>query len=411
MNVEQYFIGQILLDNSIIMQTSVKPWYFTSAFCRDAFKTVQKMLADNTTADITTLPFYDTRFKPSEVAVLTTEVLPSNWQHYEKQIIEAYRMRNIRKACETIQKDKLMDSAAASSLLMNTLDTQEHFGDFTIASSEEFIPAAMESIQQAYQRQCDLVGISTGLEDLNYITLGFQKRRMYVFGARPSQGKTALMINFLASAGVPAGVISAESSQIELGKRLFSLKGRISSMRLNSGSLKPDEYSKITDIAEELKKQKIFIYDEPNVHIDTLVMKAREMKRLYGIEILFIDYLQQIQSTNREKRNEQVAEVSSRLKHLARTLDIPVVALAQLRRDSENKRPVLSDIGDSGQIERDADFASAIYQQVIENEKHKEIRHWLLTLKNRDGVLGDIEVVYIPKFYQFADKAREVINV
>ena len=371
---------------------------------------MHRLIDQNSDIDIISLAGCMPTQETSRIASLTDNVTPISWEYHEQQIVEAYQRRIIEKACSEVLESPHLGAAAAVSSLCTTIDTLESFSDYSIKNTAEILQGTSELIEAAYHRDGDIQGITSGIHLLDDTTLGFQPRRLYIFGARPSQGKTALMMNFIAATDRPVGVISAESSYKELGKRLFSLKGEINSMKVNSGLLSRKDLASIQLIQDELSVRGIFIYDEPNMSIDTLVIKAREMKRRHGIEILFVDYLQQIRSSQSQKRHEQVAEVSIKLKNLSRNLDIPIVALAQLRRDSENKRPHLSDLGDSGQIERDADFAAFIYKEVHESSGTIDlsINHWLLVLKNRDGITRDVPVTFIPKHYLFKDRELQV---
>ena len=233
------------------------------------------------------------------------------------------------------------------------------------------------------------------------MTLGFLERRLYYFGARPSQGKTALLLNFIANCNEKCGLLSSESAKEELGIRLLARESKIDSQRLLVGMMRTDEIARLDDSAAVLYDHcGVYVYDEPNMSIDTAVSIARRMKREYDIKILFVDYLQCLSPSRdgaKREYREQVAYASKQMKHLARTLNIPVVVAAQLRRDAEGNRPVLRDFSDSTQIERDADVAVMIHNTEA-NES------WLLIEKNRDGQTGDVPVVFTKPHVLFTDK-------
>jgi len=174
-------------------------------------------------------------------------------------------------------------------------------------------------------------------------------------------------------------------------KRLISIGGNVKLTRVSTGLLQDADFTKIIEVGSDYNSRNIYFYDEPNMHVDTALVKAREMKRRFGIEILYIDYLQCFSGNPKLARHEQVAEASRSLKALARKLEIPVVVTAQLRRDAEGNRPKLSDFSDSTQIERDCDIAVMIFN---DKKKNKPLKTYLLIEKNRDGECSDFEIIF-----------------
>lgn len=245
-----------------------------------------------------------------------------------------------------------------------------------------------------------LVGITSGLKKLDEAILGFQNRNLYYIGGRLSQGKTALLLNFLANCNVPCGIISAESGYQELTTRLLAMGSRLDIQKLSAGLLNKDEQKSLFKCVNSLYEQQAVIYDEPNISIDRLSMIARQMVMRHGIKILFIDYLQ-ILAPSMSVKNRPIREIivhtSKQLKQLARTLDIPVVCAAQLNRSSDEGRPRLSQFSESAQIEQDADVAILIWNK-------SETESVLLVEKNRNGPTGDIRVSFQKDHVLFSDR-------
>lgn len=394
---ERYFLSQILQDNEILFKTKVKHSDFASDFCREVYITMLSVIEKNLELDLVTIMQANPNLSPSKLAELP-DAIPYNWQMYETNILERRRKHDLSVACEQVLKSTTPSSQMVATL-METIDKLEDFGTFKIVDSHKIVDETIKEIEDTYRRNGEIPGVSTGFNKLNNHLGGFQKNRLYVVGARPSVGKTALMMNFMNRAKVPIGVISAESSYIELGKRWLSMNSVVNGIKLNNGNLSKKDFSNVITAAEPMYDESVHIYDEPNISIENVIMKTREMVRRYGIKALYIDYLQQITCTTRQKRHEQVAEVSSRLKALARTLNIPIIVLAQLRRDAQERRPILSDLADSGQIERDADAILFIHRDTTDEHE----KHWLLLEKNRDGQTGDIPVHFEKKYYTFRE--------
>jgi replicative DNA helicase len=276
--------------------------------------------------------------------------------------------------------------------------------DFEIHDIQSTIHKTVDIIQQRKENNQKLIGITSGLRRLDEMTFGFQDRRLYYIGARPSQGKTALLLNFIENCNVCCGVISAESGKEELSTRLLAKGALIDSQRLTVGMLYEGEDDSLFKSAENLYEKSIFIYDEPNPSIDTVVSIAKQMKQRYDIKVLFVDYLQCLSTTSSLRSlpyHQQVAYASKQMKALARTLNIPVVVSAQLRRDAEGNRPQLNDLSDSTQIERDADVVVMIYNKYDKEQRLEST--FLLVEKNRDGRCGDIKVNFNQQYIQFTD--------
>ena len=278
--------------------------------------------------------------------------------------------------------------------------------DFSVGNSytfKESMPGFVDVLQERFKRKGGIPGIKTGLPRLDDYILGFQKKYLYYIGARPSGGKSALLLNMALHAMIREkkriGFLSAESSLNEILTRSFGQEGRMNTISLLTGNYDNRFFGEFGNLLELFSQREGFICDEPNMTLQFLKREVRKMVRVHKCDIIFIDYVQLI--TNREFDNvrDRVSETSITLKMLARELDIPIVCAAQLRRDADNKRPTMSDFADSSQIEKDADIAIMIY--------HKDEGSHLLIEKARDGKTGPIAVHFKKEYVKFHERAEE----
>jgi replicative DNA helicase len=280
-----------------------------------------------------------------------------------------------------------------------------------------------EAIHDAYDRidkrkQDDpwtISGLPTGYTDLDEKTAGLQNSELIIVAARPSVGKTAFALNLARHIVVedknPALFVSLEQSRIELAERLLCCQARMDSHKLRSGRLSSEDMDKLIQAGGALRGAKLFIDDTPGQGLLRIAANARRLKLRENIRALFIDYLQLIEPDNRrDPRHEQVAAISRRLKHLARELKIPVVALAQLNRSSEDRvdhRPRLADLRESGSLEQDADTVMLLHRPEVFDPGQDEGTVQILIAKQRNGPIGDLTLAYIKQFMRFENFAVE----
>lgn len=272
---------------------------------------------------------------------------------------------------------------------------------------------ALENLEKLH-KSGDIPGIPTGLKKLDEAIGGFRPTNLIVIAARPAMGKTAFLINCaLAGASVgPIGFISAEQGNEQLSERMFSILGSIDSQRVRTGKLEDDDWDRLRGAALRMRNLNFYINDKPAVNINAVRQQAREWKYKYNIHALYVDYIQRLEPSRRhEKKTYEVGEVVCALKNIARELNIPVIALAQASRDCEkrqdDKRPYMSDIADSAEIEREADEVITIYRDEVYNvdSADKGIAE-ILVCKARHGKTGKVHVRWEGKFMQFKDLNR-----
>ena len=400
----KYFLGQLLLDNTILYKTKVNELDIEHKSDMDIFTTIKTIFKRGEIADITNVATECKDVDVYKLASLTTSVITATWRQTEKRIKQQSARRKLLNLAMVIKETPNNDEVVR--IILSEIEGLGNNEEYKIHNMKDLVSDAIDKLEERYNAKGKLPGITTGLKNLDDYIMGFEPRKYYVFGARPSQGKTAILLNFVDNCKVDCGILSAESASKELLNRIFSINGRADTQRIATGKMHTSDFSKITDTAQEYSNRNIYVYDEENMPLETAIIKAREMKRRFNIKILFVDYLQCMTGNTKLARHEQVAEMSKSMKALARRLEIPVVVAAQLRRDAEGKRPTISDFSDSTQIERDADVAVMIYNDEKEIDGGKVVKNYLLVEKNRDGRRGDIQVTFRPEVLRFENYAQ-----
>jgi replicative DNA helicase len=300
----------------------------------------------------------------------------------------------------------------------NARGTQE------VVRIKELMWHAMERIEARDRGDESVRGVPSGFTDLDGKTNGFQKSDLIIVAARPSMGKTSFCLNLAANAAlehkVPVAIFSLEMSKDQLVERLLAAEAFVDLHRLRSGGLRPDDYPKLSRAAGLLGTAPIWIDDTPALTLLELRSKARRLKAEHDVGMFVVDYLQLIRGTTRtENRQEEISYISRSLKALARELHTPVVSLSQLSRAPEqrggDRRPVLSDLRDSGAIEQDADLVIFIYRpemyaSVLERDDSQEGVAEIILAKHRNGPTGTIKLTFLKqhtRFENFSDRAPE----
>lgn len=281
---------------------------------------------------------------------------------------------------------------------------------------ENVLTASWEQLEERAANKNSLTGLNTGFYDLNSFTSGLQKSDLIILAARPSMGKTALALNIAENVALlnrsPVAIFSLEMGKEQLVQRLLCSRAEIDSSRVRTGQLRDDDWAKLGSAMGELGEAPIFIDDSAGVTVMELRGKCRRLKAQHGdLGLVIIDYLQLIEGrSNNDNRVNQMGEISRGLKLLARELNVPIIALSQLSRAVESrqdKRPMLSDLRDSGAIEQDADIVLMIYRDEYYNpETEKAGIADLIIAKQRSGPVGSLELVFQSNITKFKNPAR-----
>ncbi len=269
-------------------------------------------------------------------------------------------------------------------------------------------------------------GIPTGFRDLDSMTAGFHRSDLVILAARPSLGKTSLALTLARNISLRyesnVSFFSLEMSSEQLAQRMLCAEGSVDLKKVRSGSISPEDWRRLTDAANRLRRAQMIIDDDPSMDIMKLRTKARKIKKEYGMDVMFVDYLQLMHSRERhESRQQEISDISRSLKLLARELDVCVVALSQLSRAVEQrdeKRPRLSDLRESGAIEQDADMVFFIHRDDYYKSKKKDDEMdvtedfdsprdaEIIIGKQRNGPIGSVSISFFPRFASFYEKDR-----
>ncbi len=292
-------------------------------------------------------------------------------------------------------------------------------GGSGFVSVQETIKQAIDKIQELYEFEGEITGISTGFPDLDKKTAGLQPSDLIIVAGRPAMGKTSFAMNLVENAAIkhniPVAVFSMEMSALQLVMRLFSSLGQIEQGKLRTGSLDDLDWPKLTSAMNLLQKSKIFIDETPALSPAELRARARRLKREHDIGMIVVDYLQlMVVPGTRENRATEIAEISRSLKAIAKELNIPVIALSQLNRSLEqrpNKRPVMADLRESGSIEQDADLILFIYRDEIYNhESPDKGKAEIIIGKHRNGEIGTVNLAFQGPWLRFANYAPDYFH-
>jgi len=296
---------------------------------------------------------------------------------------------------------------------------QNRSGRKDMVSLKEAMKEAFEILQVRYESQGTVTGLPTGFTDFDEMTAGLQPSDLIVLAARPAMGKTTLALNMAEYAALKSKkavvIFSMEMSASQLAFRLISSIGRINAGRLKTGQLEDEDWSRVTMAMKMLSESKIFIDDEPALSPAKLLSKARRLKREHDLGLVVVDYLQLMQVPgNSENRATEISEISRSLKALAKELNLPVIALSQLNRGLESrtdKRPVMSDLRESGAIEQDADIILFIYRDDYYNKdsNDKGLAEVLIS-KHRNGATGTVKLKFFGEYTRFDNLARDSVG-
>ena len=294
---------------------------------------------------------------------------------------------------------------------------QETRGKRVYNSIKDLLVGALDRVDELYRKKTPVTGIATGFDDFDERTAGLQKSDLVIVAGRPSMGKTAFAVNVAEHAVIKeelsAAVFSMEMPGEQLAMRMMSSLGRVDQHKVRTGKLHDDDWPRLTSAVTLLKDKKLFIDDTPALTPAELRARCRRIAREHGLDLIIIDYLQlmQIPGTS-ENRATEISEISRSLKAMAKELEVPVVALSQLNRSLEqrpNKRPVMSDLRESGAIEQDADVIVFIYRDEVydEDTADKGIAEIIIG-KQRNGPIGTVKLAFLGQFTRFENYIEEL---
>ncbi|RKX72265.1 MAG: replicative DNA helicase, partial [Spirochaetes bacterium] len=353
----------------------------------------------------------------SYVASLTSRVpTTANVSYYAKIVQETSIRRSLLDTARQIISEAHNDSLETRLIIEDAeksifeLNDNQSRGE--LKPAREVIQKTIETIENRYRTKEGFTGIPSGFEGLDNLTSGFQNSEMTIIGARPSIGKTALALSMATNIAVrnntPCGFFTLEMSDVSLMMRVVSSESKINSNNLRTGLLRPTDFNKLTEAAGRIYDSPLILQDTPNIPLLDLRSLARKMVMKHDVKIIFVDYIGLISPEDtKQPRHEQISQISRSLKALARELDIPIVALSQVGRQSEGKAPTLADLRESGALEQDADVVLLLHRDRVvdrdddEHENSSVIKTELIVAKQRNGPTGTVNVAFIPHFTRF----------
>ena len=357
----------------------------------------------------------DTVGGPAYISTLTSSVPTSaNVEYYARIVRETSVRRRLLKAAHETIADAMRQGADSREVVEEAerrifeISVGEHTGGYKQA--RDIVKQTVEAIEKLYRTREDYTGVPSGFAALDKLLSGFQNSEFIVIGARPSVGKTALALTMAANIAIrrriPTGFFSLEMSDMAIMQRLIAGEARIGSQKIRTGMLRPADFKSLTDAAGAIYDAPLWISDTPGMRLLDLRAQARRMRSQHEIRIIFVDYISLINNDHADlPRHEQIAEISRSLKGLARELSIPVVALSQVTRDVEGKRPTLASIRESGSIEQDADVVIFLHRnrgEASEDPEHaNNVETELIVAKQRNGPVGTVRIAFVPRYTRF----------
>ncbi|MGG1675891.1 replicative DNA helicase [Neobacillus sp. NRS-1170] len=341
----------------------------------------------------------------------------ANIEYYARIVGEKSLLRRLIRTATNIAQDGYTREDEVDALLSeaekNIMEVANRKNAGAFHNIKDVLVRTYDNIEVMHNRVGDITGLETGFVDLDRMTAGFQRNDLIIVGARPSVGKTAFALNIAQNVAKKTGeniaIFSLEMGAEQLVMRLLCAEGNIDAQRLRTGSLTEEDWGKLTMAMGSLSNTGIFIDDTPGVRISDIRSKCRRLKQEHGIGMILIDYLQLILGSGRsgENRQQEVSEISRSLKQLARELQIPVIALSQLSRGVEqrqDKRPMMSDIRESGSIEQDADIVAFLYRDDY-YDKESEAKNIIeiIIAKQRNGPVGTVQLAFVKEYNKFVN--------
>lgn len=398
---ERMILGAIIYDEGVIDEIFLSADDFESAKHQVLFQTILRMKKTDKPIDLITI---SNEVNTSKIPIAFLSGLPTiagNIEFYCTEIKKAAAERKIKKI-----PSMLHDWTKEKDVYEVIEDLEKYLSDagavhgINISYIKDLLIDTIEQIEKANQREGTVKGITTGFSRMDFLTDGFQNGNLIIIGARPSIGKTAILLDMAVSAakaGHTAGFFSLEMSKQALMHRVLASVSRIELISVRAGRLRSGDFHKLVQGAEEMNRLQIMIDDTPNIHIRDLRLSARVMKRR-GAKIIFVDYLTLIRdSMHNMPRWERVGEMTKELRRIARDLDIPIVVASQVGREAEGKRPTLADLRQSGAVEEDADVVILMHRERTGRDLS------LFIEKQRNGPCEEVLVTFDKEYARFID--------
>ncbi|MBO4506408.1 MAG: replicative DNA helicase [Lachnospiraceae bacterium] len=429
---EQAVLGAMIMSRDAIQAASeiLLPEDFYQQKFALLYSTILELTNEGKVVDIVTLQDrLKTKDVPQDMSSLSfisqiARSVPTaaNVRHYADIVKEKAIKRRLIAAAEKIENQCYLDREDLDSVLDSSekqvFEISQNRRTSEFESIKDVVLRAIDNIEAASKSKGSVTGVATGFYELDYKLAGLQNSDLILLAARPSMGKTALALNIaeyvVTKLRVPTAFFSLEMSKIQLVNRLISMDSRVQAQSIRTGQLTDNDWTAITDSARKLSGSTLFIDDTPSISVSELRSKCRKLKLEHGLGLIIIDYLQLMTATTgkaSESRQQEISEISRSLKAIAREVNCPVLALSQLSRAVEgrpDKRPMLSDLRESGAIEQDADVVMFIYRDEYYNhDSEKKGIAEVIIGKQRNGPTGTVELGAQLEYTRFYNLARE----
>lgn len=427
---EQSVIGSMVMDAEAITVASeiVTGDDFYNKQYGVVFETMVELHNSGKPVDIVTLQnSLKEKSVPAEVSsleflrdLITSVPTSANVKSYANIVAENSTLRKLIRLTEEIEnicyarKEPLEVILEETEKKVFSLVQKRNTGE--IVPIRQVVVNAMAKIESAAKSKGTVTGIPTGFLDLDRRTAGLQPSDLILIAARPSMGKTAFVLNIAQHVAfrqnMAVAIFSLEMSKEQLVNRMFSLESKVDAQNLRTGQLSESDWEQLVESAADIANSHLIIDDTPGISIAEMRSKCRKFKMDHDLKLIIIDYLQLMSGSGKtESRQQEISEISRSLKALARELSVPVIALSQLSRAVEQRpdhRPMMSDLRESGAIEQDADVVMFIYRDdYYHPDTDKKGIAEIIVAKQRNGPIGTDELVWLPNYTQFANKARD----
>lgn len=424
---EQSVIGSMIMDNDaiVIALEILKPEDFYIRQYAVLFEAMQELHQEGKPSDLTTILV---KLKEKDVSPEIcgmefirdlTDAVPTsaNIKYYADIVAEKALSRKLLRTMESIANSCYQDKEGIDVILEETekqvFSIIQNRGGGDYEDIRQIVFRTLKSIEEAAKSKGRITGLATGFRDLDYKTAGLHKSELILIAARPAMGKTAFELNIAEYVAlhsrVTTAIFSLEMSKEQLVNRMLSMNSRVDAQNIRSGTLQDEEWAKLMESARNIGESALIIDDTPGITVSELRSKCRKLKLEKNLGLIIIDYLQLMSGSGRsESRQQEISEISRSLKALARELDCPVIALSQLSRAVEqrpDKRPLLSDLRESGAIEQDADIVMFIYRDEYYNPGTTEEPGVaeIIIGKQRSGPTGTVKLKWIGQNQKFAN--------
>lgn len=425
LEAERAVLGALLLDWSAVnnVVSKLQSDRFFSYQNQLVYEAMISLFRQNIHGDVLTLINELTKNNKLQEAggaayiTALTDTVPTsaNIEYYAQIVLDMAVRRDLIKMSEEIKATSFDKSRESRHILEEAekkiFSLSERNESVQVHEASALIKETINIIEERYNKKEAFTGIPCGIGKLDAMTSGFQNEELIILGARPSIGKTAMALSMMQHIAIdlkiPCGFFSLEMSYQMIGQRLLSQEAKVPGSKLRSGMLSMSDFQKLQDAAGRIFKTPLYIVDQPNMQLLDLRALARRLVVEKKVKIIFIDYMGLIGTENpNAKVYEAQSEVSKSLKALARELEIPIVALCQVARDAEGNEPNLAQLRGSGSIEQDADVVMFLHRERLKSEEPAQDAK-LIVAKQRNGATGDVDIIYLPAFTKFENKAKE----